>query len=216
MPHEPGPRRRSRPARGRAARSPTTRRSRSISAVSRASRSEQQARAENLIAITLLRLPQFADPAKAEAAGLPFDRRRAHRRRALRQPRATSRTVASSTPTTPSRSCTSPTARAGRSSSPRCSCSRPARRSTTCPTSAASSRSGTSTTTSASRSPGRSAGSAAATDRADAPLVKGPETPMIHVWIQKHPCGPFAALEGIGGGQIPEGETKLCDHAHGA
>jgi hypothetical protein len=40
--------------------------------------------------------------------------------------------------------------------------------------------------------------------------------PMIHVWIVKHPCGPFAALEGIGGGQIKEGETKLCDHAHGS
>jgi hypothetical protein len=49
-----------------------------------------------------------------------------------------------------------------------------------------------------------------------APLV-GPElTPMIHVWIEPHPCGPFAALEGIGGGQIAEGETRLCDHAHGS
>ena len=40
--------------------------------------------------------------------------------------------------------------------------------------------------------------------------------PMIHVWITKHPCGPFAALEGVGAGQIKEGETRLCDHAHGA
>jgi hypothetical protein len=40
-------------------------------------------------------------------------------------------------------------------------------------------------------------------------------TPMIHVWIRKHPCGPFAALEGIGGGTIAEGETKLCDTTHG-
>jgi len=39
---------------------------------------------------------------------------------------------------------------------------------------------------------------------------------MIHVWIRKHPCGPFAALEGIGGGTIAEGETKLCDTAHGS
>lgn len=46
-------------------------------------------------------------------------------------------------------------------------------------------------------------------------LVKGPETPMIHVWIEPHPCGPFAALEGIAGGTIAEGETRLCDHAHG-
>ncbi len=40
--------------------------------------------------------------------------------------------------------------------------------------------------------------------------------PMIHVWITKHPCGPFAALEGVGAGQIEEGDTRLCDHAHGA
>lgn len=45
---------------------------------------------------------------------------------------------------------------------------------------------------------------------------KGTETPMIHVWIEPHPCGPFAALEGIAGGSIPEGEERLCDHAHGA
>jgi hypothetical protein len=46
--------------------------------------------------------------------------------------------------------------------------------------------------------------------------TKGQETPMIHVWIEPHPCGPFAALEGIAGGTIAEGETRLCDHAHGA
>ena len=47
-------------------------------------------------------------------------------------------------------------------------------------------------------------------------LVKGGESPMIHVWIQPHPCGPFAALEGVGGGTIAAGETRLCDHVHGA
>lgn len=49
-----------------------------------------------------------------------------------------------------------------------------------------------------------------------APLLKGPETPMIHVWIVPRPCGPFSALEGIGGGQIKPGETVACDHAHGS
>jgi hypothetical protein len=49
----------------------------------------------------------------------------------------------------------------------------------------------------------------------NAPLVKGPETPMIHVWIKKNVCGPFAALEGVGAGQVPAGQTKLCDTAHG-
>lgn len=47
-------------------------------------------------------------------------------------------------------------------------------------------------------------------------LTKGPETPMIHVWIEPNPCGPFAALEGIAGGTIPEGEERLCDQVHGA
>jgi hypothetical protein len=47
-------------------------------------------------------------------------------------------------------------------------------------------------------------------------LVKPPNTPMVHVWIESHPCGPFAALEGIGAGQIAEGEERLCDEAHGS
>ena len=41
-------------------------------------------------------------------------------------------------------------------------------------------------------------------------------SPMIHVWITPHECGPFASLEGDGGGEIAAGETRACDHAHGA
>jgi hypothetical protein len=48
------------------------------------------------------------------------------------------------------------------------------------------------------------------------PLQKLEPVPMIHVWITPHPCGPFAALEGVGAGQIAEGEERLCDHVHGA
>lgn len=40
--------------------------------------------------------------------------------------------------------------------------------------------------------------------------------PMLHVWIVPQPCGPFAALEGIAGGQIKPGEQVLCDHVHGS
>ena len=47
-------------------------------------------------------------------------------------------------------------------------------------------------------------------------LFRGEERPMIHVWIREHPCGPFAALEGVGGGQIAEGETVNCDELHGS
>jgi hypothetical protein len=38
--------------------------------------------------------------------------------------------------------------------------------------------------------------------------------PMIHVWIQKNPCGPFAALSGIAAGQVPDGESPNCDTLH--
>jgi len=48
------------------------------------------------------------------------------------------------------------------------------------------------------------------------PNSKRGNVPMIHVWITPHPCGPFAALEGIGAGQIRPGEERLCDHAHGS
>jgi hypothetical protein len=63
---------------------------------------------------------------------------------------------------------------------------------------------------------GRVAGLTNAAGECPPGLVKPVPTPMIHVWIEPHPCGPFAALEGIGGGRIPDGETKLCDHVHGA
>jgi len=48
------------------------------------------------------------------------------------------------------------------------------------------------------------------------PLVKLGTSPMIHVWLTPTPCGPFAALEGVGAGQVAEGEEHLCDHVHGS
>jgi hypothetical protein len=47
-------------------------------------------------------------------------------------------------------------------------------------------------------------------------LLHPEPTPMIHVWLENQPCGPFAALEGIGGGQIADGEAVNCDHVHGS
>jgi hypothetical protein len=47
-------------------------------------------------------------------------------------------------------------------------------------------------------------------------LQKFPPSAMIHVWITPHPCGPFAALEGVGAGQIAAGEERLCDEVHGS
>ncbi len=40
-------------------------------------------------------------------------------------------------------------------------------------------------------------------------------SPMVHVWITPQACGPFAALEGDGGGVIAPGQERLCDHVHG-
>lgn len=48
------------------------------------------------------------------------------------------------------------------------------------------------------------------------PLVKFQPVPMIHVWITPNRCGPFAALEGVGAGQVQEGEERACDHEHGS
>ena len=48
------------------------------------------------------------------------------------------------------------------------------------------------------------------------PLVNLEPVPMIHVWIINNPCGPFAALEGVGAGQVKPGETRNCDAAHGS
>ena len=63
-------------------------------------------------------------------------------------------------------------------------------------------------------------GMVAALTRSDgtcpAGLVKPVPTPMIHVWITPNRCGPFAALEGVGGGQIAAGQARLCDHVHGS
>lgn len=40
---------------------------------------------------------------------------------------------------------------------------------------------------------------------------KAGNTPMLHVWTVPNPCGPFAALEGVGAGQVPAGQTRNCD-----
>ena len=48
-----------------------------------------------------------------------------------------------------------------------------------------------------------------------APGTERLANPMMHVWIVPNACGPFAALEGIGGGNTKSG-THACDHAHGS
>lgn len=51
--------------------------------------------------------------------------------------------------------------------------------------------------------------------KCDSPTVPLQPVPMIHVWIVPTACGPFSALEGVGAGQVKPGETQACDHVHG-
>jgi hypothetical protein len=46
--------------------------------------------------------------------------------------------------------------------------------------------------------------------------TKAASSPMLHVWIVANKCGPFAPLDGIGAGQVPDGQTPLCDTGHGS
>ncbi|MBI2684628.1 MAG: hypothetical protein HYX33_04460 [Actinobacteria bacterium] len=48
------------------------------------------------------------------------------------------------------------------------------------------------------------------------PFVKFRANVMLHVWIRPNRCGPFAALEGVGAGQIKPGTQRACDMVHGA
>ncbi len=42
------------------------------------------------------------------------------------------------------------------------------------------------------------------------------ELPMVHVWVAPHPCGPFAALEGVGAGQAAESDADRVDRCRDA
>ena len=46
--------------------------------------------------------------------------------------------------------------------------------------------------------------------------VKFDPVPMMHVWVVSNVCGPFASLEGVGAGQIKAGDIRSCDHVHGS
>ena len=55
------------------------------------------------------------------------------------------------------------------------------------------------------------AGFAALNGPCPAGTTKAGNQPMLHVWAIRNPCGPFAALEGVGAGQVATGQTRLCD-----
>lgn len=47
-------------------------------------------------------------------------------------------------------------------------------------------------------------------------LVLGAGNIQIHVWIRANDCGPFAALKGIGAGQVKQGDDVTCLSEHGS
>jgi hypothetical protein len=184
---------------------------------------EQQARAENLIAITLARLPQFADPAAAEAAGFHSIGDAAtgdehyinwsyvnddkvldpdYPESLVYQPRDGRKELVAAMFMLPDGSTLDTVPDVGgpltqwHVHNNLCFTEDPV-----APTLAFG----------AGRGP-----VVGSDDPCPAPTQKRANVPMIHVWIVPHPCGPFAALEGIGGGQIKPGEERLCDHAHGS
>ncbi len=61
----------------------------------------------------------------------------------------------------------------------------------------------------------RVAGLTNASGGCNPPLVKFNPNIQVHVWIRPNDCGPFAALIGIGAGQIKAGEVRSCvpDHS---
>ena len=176
---------------------------------------EEQARAENLIAITLIRLPQFADPAKAEAAGFRsigdaitgdehyINLNYFHDGRIL-------------DPDHPESLVYEPDGKGGKKLVAAMFMLETGQTMADVPDIGGKLTQWHIHNNLCFTTSGRVGGLTTAEGTCNAPLVKGPDTPMIHVWIRPHPCGPFAALEGIGGGQIAEGETRLCDHVHGA
>jgi len=176
---------------------------------------EQQARAENLIAITLIRLPQFADPAKAEAAGfrsigdaITGDEHYVnldyfHDGRIL-------------DPDHPESLVYEPGGKGGKKLAAAMFMLETGQTLKDAPDVGGKLTQWHIHNNLCFTVTGKVGGLTPPDGQCKAPLVNGPLTPMIHVWIQPHPCGPFAALEGIGGGQISEGETRLCDHVHGA
>jgi len=174
---------------------------------------EQQARAENLIAITLLRLPQFADPAVAEAAGY----------RSIGDAATGDEHYVNTAlfddgrilnPDFPESLVYQPDGQGGKKLGAAMYMMPTGSTLADVPDIGGKLTQWHIHNNLCFTSSGRVAGLTDAQGACQAGLNKGTEAPMIHVWIIPHKCGPFAALEGVGAGQIAEGETRLCDHAH--
>jgi hypothetical protein len=175
---------------------------------------EQQARAENLVAVTLAGLPQWSDPAVAEAAGFrSIGDGRTGVEHFVHQGYMRDDVILD--PDQPE-SLVYDTTEGGRKLVAAMYMVKPGTPLDAVPDIGGSLTQWHVHDNLCYNAQGRVAGLTDAAGNCAAGLIKPVETPMIHVWIEPHRCGPFAALEGIGGGRIPEGESKLCDHAHGA
>jgi hypothetical protein len=175
---------------------------------------EQQARAENLVAVTLLRLPQWTDPAVAEAAGFrTIGDGRTGVEHFIHSGYMNDDVILD--PDQPE-SLVYDTSEGGRKLVAAMYMVKPGTPLDQVPDIGGSLTQWHVHDNLCYNAQGRVAGITDSAGKCAPGLVKPVETPMIHVWIESHRCGPFAALEGIGGGRIPEGEDKLCDHAHGA
>jgi hypothetical protein len=176
---------------------------------------EQQARAENLIAITLLRLPKYADPATAEADGFrSIGDAVTGDEHYVNVDYFTDEHILN--PDYPESLVYQPDGNGGKKLVAAMYMLEPGKTLDEVPDIGGKLTQWHIHNNLCFTAEGRVAGLRPSNGECRAGLNGGSQAPMIHVWIQPHPCGPFAALDGVGGGQIKEGETKLCDSAHGA
>jgi hypothetical protein len=175
---------------------------------------QQQARAENLIAITLLRLPQFSDPAYAESQGFRSigDGGTGTEHYVNRDYLADGRILDPDHP----ESLVYDTTVEPKQLVSAMFMAEPGTTLETVPDIGGSLTQWHIHDNLCFSESGKVAGLTDAAGNCPPPLTKVTGAPMIHVWIVSHPCGPFAALEGVGAGSIKPGEERLCDHAHGA
>ena len=175
---------------------------------------EQQARAENLIAVTLLRLPQFADPAAAEAAGFSSigDGVTGYEHYVNVDYFDDGRIL---DPDHPESLVYQPDGKGGKKLTAAMYMLAPDQTLDDVPDIGGKLTQWHIHNNLCFNAQGRVAGLRQNNGECGPGLNKGSEAPMIHVWIEPHPCGPFAALEGVAAGQVKEGETHLCNHTHG-
>jgi hypothetical protein len=174
---------------------------------------QEQARAENLLAITLVRLPQWSDPKKAEAAGfVSIGDAVTGDEHYVNLPWFDDGRVLD--PDHPESLVYEPDGKGGKKLAAAMYMLKPGTRLTDAPDIGGNLTQWHIHNNLCFTSDAKVASLRTSDGPCPAGQNPGVDSPMIHVWIEKHPCGPFAALEGVGAGQIKPGEQRLCDQAH--